>query len=147
MLTLISYNKFATLKSGAAVLIRFFKKGDENEMSRFFQNFLPEDVRYLKYFSANPQQFELFLQHTDYNKNISLVAWELDKESIIGAAFLSRGHGAINYIGKVYGIFVARPFQKMGLGNMLLDECIWFIRLGQELLAGPVKVSRFPCGS
>jgi RimJ/RimL family protein N-acetyltransferase len=119
------YNKFVTLKNGACVLIRFLQNGDQTNVIRFFQTAPPEDTRYLTYFSANPRHLEAFLQDIDYSENIPLVALENNTKSIIGTAFFSRGKGAINHIGEVHCIFVARPFQKMGLGTMLLDECIY----------------------
>jgi ribosomal protein S18 acetylase RimI-like enzyme len=147
MFNLISYKKFVTLKNGAAVLIRFIKNGDQLDLIRFFQNVPPEGICYPTYFSVNPGELDSLIQHIDYSKNIPLVAWEVDKGSIIGAVFFSRGRGAANHIGEIYCLFVARPFQKMGLGTMLLDECIRSIRLSRELKAGSVKVSRFPCGA
>jgi GNAT superfamily N-acetyltransferase len=140
-------SKFVTLRNGSQVLIRIIKNGDQTDVIRFFQSAPPEDRRYLNYFSANLRHLDSFLHHIDYSENIPLVALEIDKGSIIGAAFFSRGQGAINHIGKIHYIFVAPPFQKMGLGAMLLDECIRSIRLGQELIACPGKVSRFPCGA
>jgi RimJ/RimL family protein N-acetyltransferase len=119
------YRKFVTLKNSTRVLIRFLKDGDQTDVIRFFQNAPPEETRYLSYFSANPRHLDSFLQHIDYSENIPLVAWEVDKGSIIGTAFFSRGRGATDHVGEVHCIFVARPFQKLGLGTMLLDECIY----------------------
>lgn len=119
------YRKFVTLKNGTRVLIRFLRPGDREDMIRFIRNAPPEDSRYLTYFSANPRHLEEFLQHIDYNESIPLVASELDKGIIIGAAFFSRGHGAVNHVGEVHCIFVTRPFQKLGLGTLLLEECIY----------------------
>jgi L-amino acid N-acyltransferase YncA len=119
------YRKFVTLKNGSRVLIRFLKDEDQTDITRFFQSAPPEDIRYLTYFSVNPQHLDLFLQDIDYTKNIPLVALETDKGKIIGAAFFSRGQGTVNHIGEVQCIFVTRPFQKLGLGSMLLDECIY----------------------
>jgi len=125
MLQLASYKKFVTLRNGARVLIRFLNSGDQTDAIKFFQTAPPEDIRYLTYFSANPRHLDAFLHHIDYSENIPLVALEIDKGRIIGAAFFSRGQGATNHIGEVHCIFVARLFQKMGLGTMLLDECIY----------------------
>lgn len=125
MFNCIYYRKFVTLKNGDRVLIRFLKNEDKADVIRFFQNSPPEDTRYLTYFSANPRHLDAFLQNIDYAENLPLVALENDKRRIIGTAFFSRGHGAINHIAEVHCIFVARPFQKMGLGTMLLEECIY----------------------
>jgi L-amino acid N-acyltransferase YncA len=125
MFNLISYKKFVTLKNGTRVLIRFSQNGDQNDLIRFFQNAPPEDLRYMTYFSANPRHLDLFLQDVNYAEHIPLVALETYKNGIIGTAFFSRGQGASNHIGEVHCISVARPFQKMGLGNMLLEECIY----------------------
>jgi L-amino acid N-acyltransferase YncA len=119
------YRKFVTLNNGSRVLIRFLKDGDQSDIIRFFQSAPPEDISYLTYFSVNPRHLDLFLQDIDYTKKIPLVALETDKGKIIGAAFFSRGQGTVNRIGEVQGIFVTRPFQKSGLGSMLLDECIY----------------------
>jgi L-amino acid N-acyltransferase YncA len=119
------YRKFVTLNNGSRVLIRFLKDGDQSDIIRFFQSAPPEDIRYLTYFSVNSRHLDLFLQDIDYTEKIPLVALETDKGKIIGAAFFSRGQGTVNHIGEVQGIFVTRPFQKSGLGSMLLDECIY----------------------
>ena len=119
------YRKFVTLKNGSRVLIRFLKDEDQTDITRFFQSAPPEDIRCLTYFSVNPRHLDLFLQDIDYTKNIPLVALETDKGKIIGAAFFSRGQGTVNNIGEVHCIFVTRPFQKLGLGSILLDECIY----------------------
>jgi ribosomal protein S18 acetylase RimI-like enzyme len=140
-------NKFVTLRNGSRVLIRFSKNGDQTDVIRFFQSTPSEDRGSLAYFSADPRQLDSFYYHHDYTQNSPLLALEIDKGRIIGAVFFSRSQGKANHIGKVHGIFVARPFQKMGLGTMLLDECIRSMRLGQQLKVCSVKVSRFPCGA
>ena len=140
-------SKFVTLRNGSRALIRFLKNGDQKDVIRFFQSARPEDMRYLTYFSANPRQLDFFLNHNDDSQSSFLLALEIDKGRIIGAVFFSRSQGASSHIGKVHGIFIARPFQKMGLGTMLLDECIRSIRFDQGLMGGPVKRSRFPCGA
>jgi L-amino acid N-acyltransferase YncA len=140
MFNLISYKKFVTLKNGSRVLIRFLKEGDQTDIIRFFQSAPPEDIRYLSYFSANPRHLDSFLHHINYSENIPLVAWELDRGKIIGAAFFSRGQGATNHIGEVHCIFVARPFQKMGLGTMLLDECI-YLACKMDMLCLTAKIA------
>jgi GNAT superfamily N-acetyltransferase len=119
------YKKFVTLRNGSRVIIRLLKDDDKPDIIRFFQNAPPEDMRYLSYFSANSRQLDLFLQDIDYTIKTPLVALEADIETIIGVAFFSRGQGAIDRVGEVHCIFVARPFQKMGLESMLLDECIY----------------------
>ena len=140
-------HKFVTLKNGSRVLIRFLKNGDQTDVIRFFQSAPPEDMRYLTYFSANPRHLDSFLYHHDYSQNSPLLALEINQERIIGVVFFSRSQGEASHIGKVHCIFVARPFQKMGLGTMLLDECLRSMRLGQQFQAHPVKVARFPCGA
>jgi GNAT superfamily N-acetyltransferase len=140
MFRLASYKKFVTLKNSSRVLIRFLKDGDQTDVIRFFQSAPPEDIRYLTYFSANPGHLDAFLHHIDYSENIPLVALEIDKGSIIGLAFFSRGHGAINHIGEVHCIFVARPFQKLGLGTMLLDECI-YLACKMDMLCLTTKIA------
>ena len=144
---MLYYKKIVILKNGSRVLIRFLKNGDQPDVIKFLQTAAPEDFRYLTLFSADPRHLEAFLEHYDYSNNISLLALEIDQESIIGAAFSSQGQGAAGHIGKVYWIFVARPFQQMGLGTLLLDECVRSIRLSRGLSAGPVQVSTFPCGA
>ena len=139
-------NKFVTLSNGRPVLIRFFENGDQKDVIRFFQSARPEDICYLTHFSANPRQLDSFLNQNDYSQSSLLLALELDKGRIIGGVCFSRGQGASSPSGKIYFIFIARAFQKMGLGAMLLDECIGSIRFKRELMGGPVRMSRFPCG-
>lgn len=141
------FSKFVTLRNGSRALIRFLKNGDQKDVIRFFQSARPEDMCYLTYFSANPGQIDSFINHNDYSQNSILLALEIDEGRIIGAVFFSRSRGASSHIGKVHCIFVARPFQKMGLGTMLLEECRRSMRFNQEFLGGPVRMSRFPCGA
>ena len=140
-------SKFVTLRNGSRVLIRSLENGDKEDIIRFFQSARPEDMHYLTYFSANPRQLDSFLNHNDYSQSSLLLALEIDKGRIIGAGVFSRSQGASSHIGKVHCILIACPFQKMGLGTLLLDECIRSIRFNQELMGGPVKMSRFPCGA
>lgn len=140
-------SKLVTLRNGSRALIRFFKNGDQKDVIRLFQSTRPEDMRYLTYFAADPQQLDSFLNHNDYSQNSFLLGLEIDKGTIIGAVFFSRSQGKTSHIGKVHGIVVARPFQKMGLGTILLDECIRFMRLGQQLETLPAKMSKYPCGA
>ncbi len=139
MLNCMYYRKFVTLKNGIRVLVRFLKDGDQTEVIRFFQTAPPEDIRYLTYFSANPQHLDSFLHHIDYSENVPLVATEIDTGRIIGVAFFSRGQGATNHVGEVHCIFVARPFQKLGLGSLLLDECI-YLASKMDMLCLTVKI-------
>jgi hypothetical protein len=141
------FSKFVTLRNGSRVLIRSLENGDQKDVIRFFQSAWPEDRHYLTYFSAKPPQLDSFLNHNDYSQSSLLLALEINQGRIIGAGVFSRSQGASSHIGKVHCILIACPFQKMGLGTLLLDECLRSIRLGQQLKARPVKVSRFPCGA
>jgi ribosomal protein S18 acetylase RimI-like enzyme len=140
-------SKYASLRNGSRVLMRFLENGDQMEVIRFFQRVPREDMRFLTNFSANTRLLDSFLYRHDHSQNSLLLALEIYRKKIIGAVFFARSAGATHHIGEVYGILVARPFQKMGLATLLLDECIGSIRLRQELMADPVKVARFPCGS
>jgi ribosomal protein S18 acetylase RimI-like enzyme len=139
--------KFVTLRNGSRVLMRFLKNGDQTDVIRFFQRVPREDMRYLTNFSANLPQLKFFLCHQNNSQNTPLLALEIDQKRIIGAVFFSRSQGSAKHVGEVYCIFVAQPFQKMGLGNMLLDECIRHIRFNRETMVSPLKAARFPCGS
>jgi ribosomal protein S18 acetylase RimI-like enzyme len=144
---MFSSGKFVTLKNGSRVLIRYLNNGDLTDIIRFIRNAPLEDSHFLTYFSANPRHLDAFLDHHVCSQNLPLLALEIDQGRIIGAVFFSRGQGGIGHIGEVHCIFVSRPFQRMGLGSMLLDECLRSMRLSQGLTACPAKVSRFPCGA
>jgi GNAT superfamily N-acetyltransferase len=124
MFNFTSYKKFVSLKDGSRVLFRFLKDGDQANLTSLFQSAPPEDNRYLTYFSTEPQHFAIFLRNLNYFEKIPLTAVELEKKSIIAAGLLSRGNGATKHIGEVHCIFVARPFQGLGLGSLLLEELI-----------------------
>jgi hypothetical protein len=141
------FSKLVTLRNGSRALIRSLENGDQKEVIRFFQSARPEDMHYPTYFSASPRQLDSFLNHNDYSQNSLLLALEIDKGKIIGAGVFSRSQGASSHIGKVHCILIAYPFKKMGLGTLLLDECIRSIRFNQDFMEGPVKRSRFPCGA
>jgi GNAT superfamily N-acetyltransferase len=124
MFNVTSYKKFVSLKNGSRVLLRFLKDGDQANLTDLFQSAPPEDNRYLTYFSTDSQHFAIFLRNLNYFEKIPLTAMELENKRMIAAALLSRGNGSTKHIGEVHCVFVARPFQGLGLGSFLLEELI-----------------------
>lgn len=144
MLT-VSASKNVTLPSGIKLLLRCLEPGRQRELLEFFQGIPREDICLLTLFTARTGQFHGFRSCADFSDLLALVAQELEPGRIVGAVVFSRP--AADRIGEVHFVYVARPFQKSGLGTVLLEECLRYIRCGGAAALPPLRVSALPCGA
>lgn len=123
MLNPISYRRLFTLANGKKVKCRLVNRPDADHLVSLYQKAPPEDTYFLKQDVRDPELIKNWLQRLNHCQTV-LVALDLDNNRIIATAHLERGLGCAQHIGEIQQVFVARPFQNLGLGSLLLGELI-----------------------
>jgi ribosomal protein S18 acetylase RimI-like enzyme len=119
-----SYRKMVTLNMGKRVMIRFPNSHDRDGLINFFQQAPTEDIEFCKHDVKNPKVVDHWLGPENFLRRMSLVAIDTGTEQIVAALNLYIGQQAIQNVGDIHQIIVARPYQGSGLGSLLLDELI-----------------------
>ncbi|MFA5111974.1 MAG: GNAT family N-acetyltransferase [Desulfobaccales bacterium] len=120
----VAYHQFATLTNGRKVVIRFLNGRDRVGLIQFFQAAPKEDLQFCKEDVKNPKVLDYWLKAENAQKIMALVAEDLAGKQIVASLNLYRGqHAALN-VGEIQQILVARPFQGLGLGSLILDQLI-----------------------
>jgi GNAT superfamily N-acetyltransferase len=131
MLNPISYRRLFTLPNGKKVKCRLMNGGDTDQLIILYHQAPPEDTYFLKQVVNNANLTKNWLKALGPCQ-IMLVAQDIDQDHLIATAQLERGLGCSQHIGDIQQIFVARPFQNLGLGSLLLGELIDLAR-GEKL--------------
>ena len=123
MLNPVSYRRLFTLANGKKVKCRLYNGNDQDNLVKLYQAAPPEDTYFLK------QDVKDFTLIKTWSSRLTacqtvLVALDVDADRLIATAQMDRGLGCAKHIGEIQQIFVARPFQKLGLGSLLLGELI-----------------------
>ena len=66
------YSRFATLRTGQTVLLRFIKKHDREELARLFRDTPAEEARFLKYDVKAPRWLEAWTKGLNYRHLLPL---------------------------------------------------------------------------
>ncbi|MCK9375119.1 MAG: GNAT family N-acetyltransferase [Syntrophobacterales bacterium] len=120
----VAYHQFATLPNGRKVVIRFLNGRDRAALIQFFQAAPKEDLQFCKEDVKNPRVVDYWLKAENAQRIMALVAEDLAAKKIVASLNLYRGqHAALN-VGEIHQILVARPFQGLGLGSLILDQLI-----------------------
>jgi ribosomal protein S18 acetylase RimI-like enzyme len=120
----VSGCKIATMSNGKKVVIRFLNGHDRDRIIKFFQETPDEDIQFCKVDVKNPKLVDRWISPEANAKVMSLVAEDLETKRIIAAMTMSRGQQAALNIGEILQILVARPYQGLGLGSLVLDELL-----------------------
>ena len=123
MLNPISYRRLFTLANGKKVKCRLVNGPDVDHLVSLFQQAPPEDTYFLKQDVKDKNFIKNWLKRLDHCQTV-LVALDLDKDHLIATAHMDRGLGCARHIGEIQQVFVARPFQNLGLGSLMLGELI-----------------------
>ena len=123
MLNPISYRRLFTLANGNKVKCRLVDGDDADPLVNLYRQAPPEDIYFLKQDVKNSEFIKTWLQRLNHCQTV-LVAQDMDNHYLIAMAHLERGLGCSQHIGEIQQIFVARPFQNLGLGSRLLGELI-----------------------
>ena len=119
-----SYRKMATLNRGKRVMIRFPNSHDRDKLINFFQQTPTADTEFCKHDVKNPKVVDHWLGSENFLRMLSLVALDIDTDQIVASLNLYMGQQAVQNVGDIHQIIVARPYQGSGLGSLMLDELI-----------------------
>ncbi len=122
--------KTETLKDGATVTIRELRLDDLDQLMKFYRALPLEDRKYLRIDVTKRRIVVQRLRRMEAGEVIRIIA--LHNEEIIadGALELS-GEQWVKHRGEIR-LIIARPFQKKGLGKIMLRE-LYFIALQQKM--------------
>ena len=124
MYDLETYRKFATLSNRKEVLIRLLNGQDRFGLIKFFQQAPQEDVQFCKQDVKNPMVIDAWINQENGHGPLTVVALDLSTNQVVASLNLSKGQQAAKNVGDIQQILVARPFQGLGLGSMILDGLI-----------------------
>jgi ribosomal protein S18 acetylase RimI-like enzyme len=124
MQDLVAYRKFATLSNGKEVLIRLINGHDRLALTKFFHQVPIDDVQFCKQDVKSPQVVDAWLHPENCHRTLGLVALDIPTNRIIASLNIMRGQQAALMVGDIQQIIVARPFQGLGLGSLILDALI-----------------------
>jgi ribosomal protein S18 acetylase RimI-like enzyme len=118
------YRKFATLSNGKEVLIRLLNGQDRSGLIEFFQQAHLEDVQFCKQDVKNPMVIDAWLNQTNCLRPLTLLALDVPTNRVVACLNLSKGQQSNRIVGDIQQILVARPFQGLGLGSLILNVLI-----------------------
>jgi len=119
-----AYRKFVTLSNGKEVLIRLLSGQDRSGLIKFFQQTPLEDVQFCKQDVKNPMVIDAWMNQGNCLKPLTLLALDMPTNRVVASLNLSKGQQAAKNVGDIQQILVARPFQGLGLGSLILDGLI-----------------------
>jgi L-amino acid N-acyltransferase YncA len=118
------YRKFATLSNGKEVLIRLLNGQDRPGLLKFFQQAPLEDVQFCKQDVKNPKVIDAWMNQGNCHNPLTLLGLDMPTNQVVASLNLSKGQQSDRYVGDIQQILVARPFQGLGLGSLILDGLI-----------------------
>jgi len=119
-----AYRKFVTLRNGKEVLIRLLNGQDHSGLIKFFQQTPLEDVQFCKQDVKSPMVIDAWMNQGNCHNPLTLLALDIPTNRVVASLNLSKGQQAANKVGDIKHILVARPFQGLGLGSLILDGLI-----------------------
>jgi ribosomal protein S18 acetylase RimI-like enzyme len=119
-----AYRKFVTLSNGKEVLIRLLNGQDRSGLIKFFQQAPQEDVQFCKQDVKNPMVMDYWMDQENRHRPLTLIALDVPTNRVVASLNLSKGQQADQNVGEIQHILVARPFQGLRLGSLILDELI-----------------------
>lgn len=116
------YPKVVRTKKGTTITIRPLTKDDDSALFAFFSTLPEEDRLFLKEDVGNREVIDQWIADLDYEKVLPLIA---EKDSlIIGDATLHFSRVGWSRHTADIRCVVARPYQRMGLGALLMKELV-----------------------
>ena len=119
-----AYRKFITLSNGKEVLIRLLNGQDRSSLIKFFQQVPLEDVQFCKQDVKSPMVIDTWMNQGNRHNPLTLVAVDMPTNQVVASLNLSKGQQAAKNVGDIQQILVARPFQGLGLGSLVLEGLI-----------------------
>ena len=119
-----TYGKFATLSNRKEVFIRSLNGQDRSALIKFFQQAPQEDLQFCKQDVKSPMVIDAWINQENGHRPLTLVALDVPTNRVVASLNLSKGQQAAKNVGDIQQILVARPFQGLGLGSLILDGLI-----------------------
>lgn len=119
-----AYRKFVTLSNGKEVLIRLLNGQDRSGLVKFFQQAPQEDVQFCKQDVKSSMVIDTWINQGNGHNPLTLVALDMPINRVVASLNLRRGQQAAKHVGDIQHILVARAFQGLGLGSLILDGLI-----------------------
>jgi ribosomal protein S18 acetylase RimI-like enzyme len=119
-----AYRKIVTLSNGKEVIIRLLNDQDRSGLIQFFQQTPLEDVQFCKQDVKSPTVVDAWMNQGNGHNPLTLLAFSIPTNRIVASLNLSKGQQAAKNVGDIQQILVARPFQGLGLGSLMLDALI-----------------------
>jgi len=114
----------ACLKNNTEVTIHPFEKADKENLLKFFRDLSEDDRLFLKEDVTKEEIIQRWIEELDYEKVFPLIAET--KGKIIGNASIHFNKiGWSKHLAELRCV-VARDFQKMGLGTLLMRELVLY---------------------
>lgn len=120
----VDYRKFVTLSNGNEVFIRLLNGQDRSSLIKFFQQAPLEDVQFCKQHVKSPSVVDAWMNQGNGHNPLTLVALDMPTNQVVASLILSKGQQAARNVGEIEQILVARPFQGLGLGSLILEGLI-----------------------
>lgn len=118
------YYRLGTLINGKTVMIRHLNEQDREGLINFFHKTPLEDIQFCREDVRNPRVVDSWLNSENSNRTIALIGVDLATKQIIASLNLHKGQKAALNVGDIQQILVARPFQSLGLGSLMLEELV-----------------------
>ena len=119
-----AYRKLVTLSNRKEVFIRSLNGQDRSGLIKFFQEVPPEDVQFCKQDVKSPTVIDAWMNQGNGHNPLTLVALDMPTDRVVASLNVSKGQQAAKNVGDIQQIYVARPFQGLGLGSLILDGLI-----------------------
>ena len=117
-------HKLIIFNNGKRVKIRFLKRQDREDLIRFFQYPLPEDIKCHSRDDQNSKVPEYCWSQGNSHRALTLVAQDMAARLPVAFLNLYRSQKASRENGEMQQILIIIPFQGQGSDSRLLDEFI-----------------------
>jgi ribosomal protein S18 acetylase RimI-like enzyme len=118
------FRKFVTLNNGKEVLIRLLNGQDRSGLARFFQQAHQEDIQFCKQDVKSPKVIDAWMNQGNCHNPLTLLGLDMPTNRVVASLNLSKGQQADRNVGDIQQLLVARPFQGLGLGSLILEGLI-----------------------
>jgi GNAT superfamily N-acetyltransferase len=129
------YPKYLQLGDGRGILLRLLNQLDGDRLIALLLEASRKTLRFIKFNRKDLQPLTHCLDQLDYQAILPLVAVDLEEHRFIASANLHLGQDASRLAGEI-SLYVAEPFQGLGLHSLLVDE---IIRLAENRNLGWLK--------
>jgi RimJ/RimL family protein N-acetyltransferase len=137
-------DKTEKMKDGTEVTIRRLMPGDIDKLMEFFGSLPEEDRRYLKFDVTDRKAVARRLRRVESGDDIRVVAVHGGVIVASGALELS-GEAWSKHQGEIR-VIIARPFQKRGLGTIMIRE-LYFIAVQNQIQTIVARMMRPQAGA